>query len=98
MRYALAVVTTVAAALWFGGTMALFLFVTTLFQIDREIGIEIAPQVFLRFEKCQLVLAAVAVIGAFAWRMLVHSRWITAVFFLLGLATVAATISSTIIT
>ena len=67
----LPLVLTFCWALWFGGLIALFLVVTSLFDTfapDKALAGTAAAGVFRRFEVYQLVLAAVAVIVAAVWR------------------------------
>src|SRR3954462_7679355 len=58
-------------ALWTGGVIALFLFVTpmfdTAFRDDRPNAIRAAQTAFLSFGHYQLALAAIAVILTIAW-------------------------------
>jgi hypothetical protein len=98
MRNVMAILCSVAGSLWFGGTMALFLFVSTLFSQDRPTALAAAPRMFLVFEKYQLVLAAVALLAAFTWRILTPSRWITSVLVTLALAGAAAAMSAALVT
>jgi hypothetical protein len=85
-------------SLWFGGMMALFLFVQVLFHHDREIAIQAAPRLFLAFEQYQLILAAIALIATFAWRLLLPSKLLTSSFVLIALATLLAVYSTSVIT
>ena len=55
----------VAWALWFGGAVAILVLVQHLFQTNRDLAVQAAPQLFLTFEKYQLVLAAVVVLSLF---------------------------------
>ena len=67
----LSTVLTLAWGLWFGGLITLFIAVTSLFNTfagDRSLAGSAAAGVFRRFELYQLVLAAAAVIAAFALR------------------------------
>ena len=64
-------VVTLAWGLWFGGVILVFLAVTSLFDTfapDRALAGTGAAGIFRRFEFYQLVLAAVAVVAAAAWR------------------------------
>ena len=53
----------IAWALWLGGAVATMLFVQRLFHNDRALAVLAAPQLFLFFEKYQIVLAASSIIG-----------------------------------
>jgi hypothetical protein len=89
----------IAWALWLGGLVLLFVVVQTLFGVEpRETFIEVAPRIFLAFERYQLLLAGLALLGTFAWRLASPSRGIAAVFTLLAAATIGALGSSLIIT
>lgn len=100
MRSIFSVVLSVAWALWFGGIVALFLFVTTLFGVDRAAGLpkgqgvapEAAPHLFHAFERYQLILAAACLIGAVALRIMTKAGVFAAVFLLLSVATVGAVV------
>jgi hypothetical protein len=87
-----------AWALWFGGMMALFLFVQKLFHENRTVAIDAAPRMFLAFELYQLILAAIALVAAFVWRLGVPSKLITSVFTLLGIATFIAVVGTMMVT
>ncbi len=64
-RRIFAILTTLAWALWFGGAIALFLFVTRLFQVaPRSTATRAAPILFVAFGKYQLILAGAAVVFA----------------------------------
>src|SRR5271155_2194217 len=88
----------IAWALWFGGLGALFLFATRLFNQDRQTALKAAPILFLVFERYQLLLAAAALVGTVAWRILGASVRVTVLFALLAAATVPAALSPILIT
>jgi len=88
----------IAWALWLGGLGALFLFVTDLFANDRPTALKAAPQMFLVFERYQILLAAAALMGAVAWRVLAGSIRVTVLFFLLAAATVPAALGPMLVT
>jgi len=99
MQTSLRVTLLLTWALWFGGVMGLFLSVEVLFdQTDREVFLESAPRLFLAFEKYQLVLAAIAVLSTFAWRMILPLRRLTALCVLFAIATIGAVAETTLIT
>jgi hypothetical protein len=87
----LPVLVTLAWGLWFGGVLAVFLAVTSLFDTfapDRALAGTAAAGVFRRFEFYQLVLAAAAVVAAAVWRLSAPAapRRLTALLVLLALA------------
>jgi hypothetical protein len=100
MRRIFSIVLAVGWALWFGGIVALFLFVTTLFGVDRAAGLpkgqgiapEAAPHLFHAFERYQLILAAACLVAAVALRIMTKAGVFAAVFLLLSLATVGAVV------
>ena len=89
MRLLLSTIALLVWALWFGGLIALFVFVQTLFKNDREIAVVAAPQMFVMFEKAHLILAAIALAVVVAWRVAAPSRAVLVLFLLLALATCA---------
>jgi hypothetical protein len=90
MRTVFSVVLAVAWALWFGGIVALFLFVSVLFKADRPTAMRAAPEMFYAFEKYQIVLAAVCLIAAVALRITTKAGVFAVVFLFLAVATVGA--------
>ena len=93
------IVLTLAWGLWFGGIMTLFLAVTSLFNTfapDRALAGTAAASVFRKFERYQLVLAAVTIVAAVAWRMAPSARRgaKTAVLVFVLLAAVLAPVST----
>jgi hypothetical protein len=98
MRKVIAVLVTLAWALWFGGIVALFLFVSVMFSQSRPVAVEAAPMLFHAFERYQLLVAAFALVCLVLWRVLVPSRAVMVVFTLLAFAAVAAVLSTTLVT
>jgi hypothetical protein len=98
MRKVLAIFVILSWSLWFGGIIALFLFVSTMFRQSRGIAVEAAPMLFQAFERYQLLLAALALVCLVLWRVLLASRAIMVVFTLMALAAVMAVLSTTLIT
>jgi len=88
----------IAWALWFGGLGALFLFVTDLFAKDRPTALNAAPQMFLVFERYQILLAAAALLGVVAWRILAGSIRVTVLFIMLASATLPAALGPMFVT
>ena len=95
MRYGVAMLTVVAWGLWFGGMVALFLFVSYLFVTERKTAMVAAPKMFAVFETYQLFVAALALIGAALWRLMSPGRAaITFIFMMLALAAVGTIVSA----
>jgi hypothetical protein len=90
MRTVAAMISTICWALWFGGLVALFIFVQMLFREDRSVAVEAAPRMFALFEKYQLILAAAALVSTILWRIVARQTIVSWVFFLLALATLGA--------
>jgi hypothetical protein len=88
----------IAWALWLGGLGALFLFATDLFANDRPTALKAAPQMFLVFQRYQILLAAAALLGVVAWRILAGSIRVTVLFILLAAATVPAALGPMFVT
>jgi hypothetical protein len=84
--------------LWFGGLGALFLFVADLFGRDRPTALVAAPEMFLVWERYQLVVAAAGLVGAVAWRVLSGSVRVTVIFSLLAVAAVPAALGPIFVT
>ncbi len=84
--------------LWFGGTIALFIFVSALFRQSREMAIHTTPVLFLTFERYHLLLAGVAAVLSGVWLGRERSKAKAALFVLLLLAGVAASVSGALIT
>lgn len=97
MRYGLSLVVALAWGLWLGGLMTLFLTVSQLFKVDRPLAVNAAPQMFLVFERYQIALATVALIASATWRLTTPRAMLTALFFLLAVASIGPVISSTLI-
>jgi hypothetical protein len=88
----------VAWGLWFGGLGALFLFVADLFAKDRPTALNAAPEMFLVWERYQLVIAAAGLVGAVAWRVLSGSVRVSVIFSLLAVAAVPAALGPIFVT
>ncbi len=96
MRYFVSFVVKLAWGLWFGGMVALILFVQTLFARDREIALEAAPMLFVSFERVQLLFAAAACVGTFCWWVLTRRRAVIVLFALFAIAGAMAALSTTL--
>lgn len=90
-------ITTLAWGLWFGGMVALFLFVSYLFVSDRSTAMLAAPKMFFVFERYQLGVATVAIIAAAAWRLSTPRAVITAIFILFALSAAGTVVSATFV-
>jgi hypothetical protein len=86
--------------LWFGGMIMLFIAVMRMFAVDpsRELAIRANPVLFHVFERYQLVLAGIALVLIFAWILLRRSGVKIAMFVVLVIASLAASVSSVWIT
>ena len=102
MRYFVSVLVALAWALWFGGLITLFLVVTQLSQTfpapRRNIFGEAGSATFIMFERYQLIIGAIALIAAFALRLMNPSAIGTALFTLLALAAVGGLVSPLVVT
>ncbi len=90
--------TLIAWAMWFGGIMALFVFVQVLFKADRGVAMSAAPMLFGAFEVYQIFLAAATLIGVMTWYLVERRSRLVAAFGLLAVATIIAVVNSTVIT
>jgi hypothetical protein len=97
MRFALSRITVLVWGLWFGGMIALFLFVSYLFMTDRPTAVIAAPKMFFIFERYQLIVAAVALFASAGWRLLTPRASITSLFAIFALTTVGVIVSATLI-
>jgi hypothetical protein len=82
MRYGWAMLTLIAWGLWFGGMIALFVFVSALFMTDRQTAMIAAPRMFAVFERYQFVVAGIALLSAALWRFAAPGRTSISVIFL----------------
>ncbi len=101
MTRLLSTLVTIVWALWFGGMVMLLVAVITLFDTfgqDRESFSRAAGTLFRVFERGQLALAAVALLGTFGWRLAGSARLKTALFALFAVATLASVASTAVIT
>ena len=64
MRYLLQLIVTVAWALWFGATIAVFVFALNLFHTHPSIAGEANSAMFVVFGKYELILALIAIFAA----------------------------------
>ena len=83
---------------WFGGLIALILFVSTLFVKARAAAFEAAPVLFNVFERYQLGLAAVALLLLTLWRFTGVGRLKTAAVAVTLAATLLAVVQIAVIT
>src|SRR3954465_10483885 len=85
-----AFLTLLAWGLWLGGLITLFLCVITLFHHNRAAAIDAAPQLFVNFERYQLILAAVGLTTTVIWRVVSKNLVVNWIFLLLCLASLGA--------
>jgi hypothetical protein len=85
-----AFITLVAWGLWLGGLITLFLCVITMFSHNRSLAADIAPQLFVNFERYQLILAAVALTSSVVWRVVSKNLLVNWLFLLLCLSSLGA--------
>lgn len=98
MRYLGSFIVTLAWGLWFGGMIALFVFVQTLFAGNRAVAVDAAPMLFGAFERTQLLLAACALIGTFTLWLLTRRRAAMTLFALFAISAAVAALSTTLVT
>jgi NADH:ubiquinone oxidoreductase subunit 6 (subunit J) len=98
MRIIFASITTLIWALWFGGIMALFLFVQSMFNVRHDIAGEANIVLFEAFERYQMLLAAGGLIMTFLWYLSFRNRKPIIVFVLLAVAAIAGVVSTVYIT
>jgi len=98
----IATLVSVVVSLWLGGIVFLFVGVSALFRAFPRPASDVAPQaapaLFYVWERYQLVLAAVALVGAFAWYVLSRAKRLIVLFLLLALAAAGGVVSTTLIT
>jgi hypothetical protein len=94
MRSVWTILTILAWGLWFGGMVALFLFVSYLFLSDRATAVVAAPRLFFVFERYQLGVAAMAILSAAMWRLGVKRAALTAIFALFALTAAGTVVSA----
>lgn len=82
-----------AWALWFGGAVTILILVSKLFQYDRGLAIQVAPEMFLTFERYQLGLALVTVAAA-----IIAMRRSTALLLVIPAAAVIVAVSALVVT
>lgn len=85
-----AFVTLLAWALWLGGLVTLFICVITLFHHNRSLAADIAPSLFVNFERYQLALAAVGLTVSVLWRITSRNLVVNWIFLLLCLSSLGA--------
>jgi predicted membrane channel-forming protein YqfA (hemolysin III family) len=98
MRYWLQSALIFIWAFWFGGMVALIIFVSHLFALDRNLAKQAAPPMFLIFERMQIFLAIAGVGLTVALRLGRRTRGLAMLTILLALAGGGALLSSIFIT
>jgi hypothetical protein len=91
MRYFLSGLLTAAWGLWFGGLVALFVFIQRLFESMqdekyRPIFDAVAPAQFSTAERLGLIVGAIALLAAFGLQLLLRRRETTWLFVVLAFA------------
>jgi len=76
--------------LWLGGLITLFICVITLFTHNRAAAIDAAPQLFVNFERYQLILAALGLTTTVIWRVVSKNLLVNWIFLLLCLSSLGA--------
>ncbi len=96
------IVLSLTISLWLGGLVALFIFAQKLFAAfprgTSNVAIQANPQLFLVFERYQLVLATISLICASVLAYRVGGRVIVAMLVLVMLSTIPAVVSATVVT
>jgi hypothetical protein len=91
MRRFISTLVTLVWGLWFGGLIAIFISVLSLFAtFPRETAGQGAARIFHAFNAYQLALAALALIATFIWRLIGPPKRTTALFALFAVATLGA--------
>jgi hypothetical protein len=90
MRTLLRTVATVSWGLWFGGMIALLIFVIRLFAASRDTGLVGAPVLFRSFAIYQLIVGAVALAAMVALTYQSRSKLLTVATTLIALSFIAA--------
>lgn len=70
----LRILLTLVWSAWFGGMVALIVFVTRLFKASREIGVTAAPVLFRTFVTYQLIVGTITVLLALALAVVARSK------------------------
>src|SRR5688500_13990589 len=97
MRYGLSLILSLAWALWLGGLMTVFVVVSHLFRVNRPTAVIAAPEIFIAFERYQIILAGVALLMSAVWRLTTPRKLLTALFFLFATASIGTIISAAMI-
>jgi hypothetical protein len=98
MRYVLKLLLVLTWALWFGGQATLVILIVSLFRTDRDTAVRAGPVIFHVFERYQLVLAALAMVGAAGLFFFLRRRVLLVILACLCLAAIGGIISMTKIT
>lgn len=100
MRHLAAALTSIAVSLWFGGLVTLALTVMAVFiasGLDRASAGQATSAMFVWFGKGQLVVAALALVGAFLGYLQGRRPTAMILFALLAVATVGAVVFMTVL-
>jgi hypothetical protein len=100
MRRLIPILAILAWALWFGGLITLFLAVNSVFASfgdRRDAAGVVTTAIFQRFERYQLILAAILLASLIGWRAIARSTASRIAIILVTLATVGAVSSTTFV-
>jgi len=95
MRYLASALIVLATSLWLGGLAALFVLVLAVFKIsglDHEAAGKATSAMFVAFGRCQLAVAALALIGAFLAYLTRRGTLNIVLFFLFAVGTLGAVV------
>jgi hypothetical protein len=98
MRYVLSLLLVLTWALWFGGQVTLVILIVTLFSTDHDTAVRAGPIIFHVFERYQLVLAALAMLGAASLFFFLRRRILLVILGCLCVAAIGGIVSMTSIT
>ena len=101
MNRVLSLLVTIAWGVWFGAMGMLFVALASIFKslpADRETAGNVAAGLFPKFERMQLILAGVCLLGTSAWYLAAKSRAKLALFALFAVATMIAVVETTSVT
>jgi hypothetical protein len=97
MRYGLSLIAALAWGLWLGGLITVFVTVNHLFRVNRPTAVLAAPEIFIAFERWQIILAGAAMLSAAIWRLTTPRKLLTALFFLFAVASIGTVIATAVI-
>ena len=80
------IIVTISTALWLGGLLALFLFVSALFKHDRTVATQGAPVLFDVFAMYQIGVGFIGLLALLIWRATVRSHLASAIIVMFALS------------